>query len=315
MIVNDEERSIDFSQNPSGELDEAVLTRLRDALISNDHYSKLVFNNNRLDEDAVGILGAILKGPTPIESLCLSSCRVRDLDFIHIANALCVRKTLKHLDLSKNPDITSAAAPDIARVIRTLPSLREVLLIGTGLKPANCSKIVAAVERNSSLKVLVLPYTVGFRVLDRVRNVLEGRSDAKVEDLVKADKAVKAAPSLVESAGTGAPDPTLGRRKKSPLSGLLLPPIVASQLEGQGFTSELCHPSNALQRMEFRCWADPAIKNAAVHLHVLDKRCNLLEAHQQELRERIRAKRGLDEKNRAAKRQSRYRGRDASASL
>ncbi|RNF06423.1 hypothetical protein TraAM80_03890 [Trypanosoma rangeli] len=307
MIADNRERSIDFSPNPSGELDEEVLTRLRDALNSNDHYSKLIFNNNRLSDEAVGILAAILKGSTLIEYLSLSSCQVRDVDVMRIANALCVKKALRHLDLSNNPNISSAAAPDIARVIRTLPLLREVLLIGTGLQPAGCSKIVAAAEQNSSLKVLVLPYTVGFRILDRVRNVIEKRVDAKVEDLVKVEKAVKRAePSLTDSPGTCDLGPTVSPWKENILPRLLLPPLTPSQRGGPMPTAELYCPTNSLRMMEFRCWADPAVKNAAVYLHELDKRCHLLEAHRQEKRERICAKRDVEGKNRAANRQLRY---------
>ncbi|PBJ80883.1 hypothetical protein TcG_01052 [Trypanosoma cruzi] len=317
MIVNNDERSIDFSQNPSGELDDEVLTSLRDALQGNDNYCKLVFDNNRLNDDAIGILAAILKGSTPIEHLSLSSCQFRDVDFTHIANALCVKKVLRHLDLSKNPEITSAAAADLSRVIRTLPSLRTLLLIGTGLQPKNCSNILAALKQSPSLKVVELPYTVGFKVLDSFRKLLEERNGDELEDSQKKKKK-KAAKS--EAAPTDSGDGVFccsrcDTWKATSMPRLVLPPIHASQTAGQKPLSKSCGPSNSLRMMEFRCWADPAVKNAAVHLHVLDKRCHLWEVYQKEKKEKILARRGVDEKNRAVKVRSRYGGHDACPNL
>ncbi|EKF37779.1 hypothetical protein MOQ_002018 [Trypanosoma cruzi marinkellei] len=318
MIINNEERCIDFSQNPSGELDDEVLTSLRDALQENDNYCKLVFDNNHLNDDAIGILAAILKGSTPIEHLSLSSCRFRDVDFTHIANALCVKKVLRHLDLSKNPDITSVAAADLARVIRTLPSLRTLLLIGTGLQQKNCSHIIAALKQSYSIKVVELPYTVGFKVLDSVRKILEERTSDELEESQEKKKnktTVKseATPTDLGDGGFSCSKSDLWETVSIPK--LVLPPIHASQRAEQNPLSKSCDPHNCLRMMEFRCWADPAVKNAAVHLHVLDKRCHLWEVYQKERKEKLLARRGVDEKNRAVKVRSRYCGHDACPNL
>ncbi|KEG12896.1 hypothetical protein DQ04_01351190 [Trypanosoma grayi] len=295
MIVNAEKRTIDFSNNPTGKLDGEILTNLRDALNHNDSFCRLVFNNNQLAEDAIGILAAILKGRTPIEHLSLTSCNLHDVDVMLIANAVCARKVLKYLDLSKNPGITSASVPDIARMIRIIPSLQTVMLSGTSLEGRSCAKILDALERSQRLSVLELPYTVGFKILDSARNIIEKREKerpAAADKNVLAEDKVPVRRVLIGSLAENATDPW--RRRLLPR---LVPPQGDQTSRGSlAPSARPQNPANSLQMMEFRHWADPAVKNAAVHLHVLDKRCHLLEVHKQERRERIQARCGLGER-------------------
>ncbi|ORC78779.1 uncharacterized protein TM35_000072250 [Trypanosoma theileri] len=304
MIVDEARHFIDFSNYPGGVLDEEILSQLRDALNCNDHFCKLVFNNNRLTDDAVGTLAAILKGRTPIEYLSLEACDLRDVDILHIANAVCTRKALKFIDLRRNPAITSEALPDIARMIRSVPTLTTILMRGTSLQPHNCAEIMDALEQSSSVKVMELPYTVGYRVLDNVKRIIS-KNNMEYLDSTSSDKNEKR--RVAATIGSTSMETSNKRRKKTleptTLPKLVPPPPVAFSAEMPPTEVRSTPPlspsllqqksKSTVEMMEFRHWADPAIKNAAAHIYVLDQRCQLLEMHKQEKRERLLAKRGL----------------------
>ncbi|KAG8348556.1 hypothetical protein ERJ75_000730700 [Trypanosoma vivax] len=273
MFVDQGNRTIDFSRNPAGVLNARVLTALRDSLNSTEYFNRLVFDNNRLTEEAIGVLAAILKGSTPIEYLSLRSCNLNDLDIVNIVHPLCFRKVLRHLDLSRNPGITSSSIPEIARAIRTIPTLESVFMLGTDLQERNCKFILSALE-TSSVSVLELPYTVGFRVLDGVREIIESKKAIEKPPNQRDMRAMAPVPCNARQ---------LPRGVVAPLRDIMprTPPVLD--------TRELHNTApNSLESVDIRHWADPAVKNAVMYMHTLDKRCSLLEMRKQE---RLAAKR------------------------
>nr|CCD12134.1 unnamed protein product [Trypanosoma congolense IL3000] len=282
MLIDHEHRAIDFSDNTTGKLSVHILKRLRDAIDCNDFYCNLVFDNNVFTDDALGILAAILKGCNPIERLSLRSCNLTDLELVHLAQAICTRKSICHLDLSKNPGITSSSCAEITRIIQNVPSLESLLLIGTGLQEKGCSYILQALERNPTIRVLELPFTVGYRVLDKARLIIEK----------KTNKPEKAGDTLEGSKASHVDD---NRMQHSQLlkSSVCLPSLEYLPLTrmSKGFGNK-CNNSYVEDLLELPQWADPSIMNAAVYLKVLDKRCEMLDEHIKDRHRRMLARRG-----------------------
>ncbi|KAH9580089.1 hypothetical protein LSM04_007787 [Trypanosoma melophagium] len=316
MIVDETRHFIDFSDNPEGLLDGEILAQLRDAISSNNHFCKLVFNNNRLTDDAIGTLAAILRGRTPIEYLSLESCDLRDVDITPLVNAICAKKALKYINLRRNPNITSDAIADIARMIRTVPTLSTILLRGTSLESNNCAELMDALEHSPFMQVVELPYTVGYRVLDGVRKVLRKDRTKSLDNTYNAKRQKRK--TTVAIGGTCIESNNKRRNETREMQSLpkLVPPPCNTFPAGTSLTKVpqerqpppplLIQPTRTLEMIEFRNWADPALKNAAVHLYVLDMRCQLLETHKQERRERLLAKRGIGTRQNAAEWSTQY---------
>ncbi|AAZ11957.1 uncharacterized protein TEOVI_000564200 [Trypanosoma equiperdum] len=284
MIIDHERRAIDFSDNTTFVLDSNVLQRLRDAICSNDFYCNLVFDHNTFTDDAIGILAAILKGSNPIESLSLRSCSLKDLDIIHLAHAICTRKCLVHLDLSKNPGITSASSPEIGRIIQGVPTIKSIHLVGTGILEKNSSHLISALEGCFSLQVLELPFSVGYRVLDRTRELLKkNKTLSDVSDGLPE----KAGRILMSQDSSEVGFFRQIRSHARSLKPQIIPSLATSDTESKRASNGYLASFPHLQQ-----WVDPALMNAAMYIKVLDKRCNMLDEHLSEKRNRILARRG-----------------------
>lgn len=171
-VIDRHNRAIDLSSQRSA-IDATVLDQLRGALHLNDFFIHLNLSHNALGDHNVAMLCAIIKGKTFLETLELSDCALTDRDFsLYLIPAIIARRKLKSLDVSKNERLTDVSIDSLCQLISE-GELQSLRLVGTSLSRLAGRRIAEVMERNDTLEVCELPFTVGYDVINRVELLLQ----------------------------------------------------------------------------------------------------------------------------------------------
>ncbi|CCW61575.1 unnamed protein product [Phytomonas sp. EM1] len=207
-VVDRQSNRIDLSHQ-DGAVDASVLEQLRHALHLNKFFLHLDLSYNVLDAECISMLCTIIKDKSYLKTFSLVSCGITDkmLTF-QLVPAFCTRGVqIAMLDLNKNEGITDKGIDSICHLLRVV-NILDLRLSGTLINPKSAKKLLKALESNTTLEHLELPFTVGFEVLNRAklllrRNLRQGK-DPNHAELADGSKLLP----KVEGTPSGSPDNT-----------------------------------------------------------------------------------------------------------
>ena len=91
-----------------------------------------------------------------LDRLHLSNCNITDNGVRYICECLTKNQTLTELDISYNPQITSASTSTIAELINTTKSLTELRLHDTSVNNDDIKTICTTLIKNTMIQTLYL---------------------------------------------------------------------------------------------------------------------------------------------------------------
>ncbi|CCW68126.1 unnamed protein product [Phytomonas sp. Hart1] len=171
-IVDRQSNRIDLSHQ-NGAVDASVLEHLRHALHLNSFFFHLDLSYNTLDSESASMLCTIFKDKNSLKTFSLGSCGITDKMFtFQLVPALCAREVpILLLDLSKNDGITDKSIDALCHFLQ-VANILDLRLSGTKINPKSAKVLLKALESNTTLEHLELPFTVGFGVLNRAKVLL-----------------------------------------------------------------------------------------------------------------------------------------------
>ena len=117
---------------------------------------KLNISNTPLDSKHVSTLSEILPDNKTMTNLQLSNCNITDNSVRYIYEGLTKNQTLTLLDISDNPQITSASTSTIAELINTTKSLRYLHVDNISFIDDDLKTICTALHSNTTIQKLRL---------------------------------------------------------------------------------------------------------------------------------------------------------------
>ena len=132
------------------------IKQISDALFTNTTLKFLSLINVTITDEDTSNLSTMLSINKTLDRLELSNCNITDNGVRYICEGLTKNQTLTWLDISYNPQITSASTSTIAELINTTKSLTELYLHGTSLNNDDIKTICTSLIENITIRGLYL---------------------------------------------------------------------------------------------------------------------------------------------------------------
>ena len=117
---------------------------------------KLNISNTPLDSKHVSTLSEILSDNKTMIDLQLTNCNITDNGVRYICEGLTKNQTLTELDISDNPQVTSASTSTIAELINTTKSLRYLRVKNISFTDDDLKTICTSLHSNTTIQTLML---------------------------------------------------------------------------------------------------------------------------------------------------------------
>ena len=117
---------------------------------------ELNLSNTPLDSKHVSTLSEILPDNKTMIELQLTNCNITDNGVRYICEGLTKNQTLTRLDISDNPQVTSASTSTIAELINTTKSLRYLCVNNISFTDDDLKTICTALHSNTTIQKLLL---------------------------------------------------------------------------------------------------------------------------------------------------------------
>ena len=132
------------------------IKQISDALFTNTTLESLSLINVTITDEDTSNLSTMLSINKTLDRLHLTNCNITDNGVRYLCESLTKNQTLTLLDISDNPQITSASTSTIAELINTTKSLTELRLYGTSLNNDDIKTICTELIENTTLQTLYL---------------------------------------------------------------------------------------------------------------------------------------------------------------
>ena len=132
------------------------IKQISDALFTNTTLEVLSLINVTMTDEDTSNLSIMLSINKTLDKLYLSNCNITDNGVRYICEVLTKNQTLTWLDISENPQITSASTSTIAELINTTKSLTELRLYGTSLNNDDIKTICTSLIENTTIQTLYI---------------------------------------------------------------------------------------------------------------------------------------------------------------
>ena len=132
------------------------IKQISDALFTNTTLKVLLLNNVTITDEDTSNLSTMLSINKTLDRLQLINCNITDNGVRYICEGLTKNQTLTDLDISENPQITSASTSTIAELINTTKSLTELRLDNTSLNNDDIKTICTELIENTTIQTLYL---------------------------------------------------------------------------------------------------------------------------------------------------------------
>ena len=132
------------------------IKQISDALFTNTTLKSLSLINVTITDEDTSNLSTMLSINKTLRILRLYNCNITDNGVRYICEGLNKNQTLTVLNISYNPQITSASTSTIAELINTTKSLTELNLHGTSLNNDDIKTICTELIENTTLQTLYL---------------------------------------------------------------------------------------------------------------------------------------------------------------
>ena len=132
------------------------IKQISDALFTNTTLKFLSLNNVTITDEDTSNLSTMLSINKTLRILRLSNCNITDNGVQYICEGLNKNQTLTGLNISYNPQITSASTSTIAELINTTKSLTELYLDNTSLNNDDIKTICTELIKNTTIQTLYL---------------------------------------------------------------------------------------------------------------------------------------------------------------
>ena len=142
--------AICYSSLPGG------IKQISDALFTNTTLDTLSLINVTITDEDTSNLSTMLSINKTLDKLYLINCNITDNGVRYICEGLAKNQTLTELNISYNPQITSASTSTIAELINTTKSLTELHLHGTSLNNDDIKIICTELIKNTTIQTLYL---------------------------------------------------------------------------------------------------------------------------------------------------------------
>ena len=130
--------------------------QISDALFTNTTLKTLLLLNVTITDEDTSSLSTMLSINKTLDKLSLTNCNITDNGVRYICEGLTKNQTLTGLNISYNPQITSASISTIAELINTTKSLTVLLLHGTSLNDDDIKTICTELIENMTIQELHL---------------------------------------------------------------------------------------------------------------------------------------------------------------
>ena len=132
------------------------IKKISDALFTNTTLKVLTLINVTITDEDTSNLSNTLSINKTLDKLELRNCNITDNGVRYIYDGLTKNQTLTLLDISDNPQITSASTSLIAKLINTTRSLTELRLLDTSLNNNNIKSMCTELIKNTTIQELHL---------------------------------------------------------------------------------------------------------------------------------------------------------------
>ena len=132
------------------------IKKISDALFTNTTLKVLTLINVTITDEDTSNLSNTLSINKTLDKLELRNCNITDNGVRYIYDGLTKNQTLTLLDISDNPQITSASTSLIAKLINTTRSLTELRLLDTSLNNDNIKSMCTELIKNTTIQELHL---------------------------------------------------------------------------------------------------------------------------------------------------------------
>ena len=132
------------------------IKQISDALFTNTTLKVLSLINVTITDEDTSNLSTMLSINKTLDKLYLSNCNIADNGVQYICEGLNKNQTLTLLDISYNPQITSASISTIAELINKTKSLTELCLYDTSLNNDDIKTICTELIENTTIQTLYL---------------------------------------------------------------------------------------------------------------------------------------------------------------
>ena len=132
------------------------IKQISDALFTNTTLKLLSLTNVTITDEDTSNLSTMLSNNKTLNKLYLSNCNIADNAVRYICEGLTKNQTLTWLNISYNPQITSASTTTIAELINTTNSLTDLQLDNTSLNNDDIKTICTSLVENTTIQKLYL---------------------------------------------------------------------------------------------------------------------------------------------------------------
>ena len=132
------------------------IKQISDALFTNTTLEVLSLTNVTITDEDTSNLSTMLSINKTLDKLELTNCNITDNGVRYICEGVTKNQTLTLLDISYNPQITSASTSTIAELINTTKSLTKLQLDNTSLNNDDIKTICIALVENTTIQKLYL---------------------------------------------------------------------------------------------------------------------------------------------------------------
>ena len=132
------------------------IKQISDALFTNTTLKLLSLINVTITDEDTSNLSTMLSINKTLEVLQLTNCNITDNVVRYICEGLTKNQTLTLLDISYNPQITSASTSTIAELINTTKLLTKLHLNNTSLNNDDIKTICTTLIENTTIQTLYL---------------------------------------------------------------------------------------------------------------------------------------------------------------
>ena len=117
---------------------------------------RISINNTKITKDVILLLSHKITNNTSLETLWTSGDSINDDGVIALTQSLINNKTITHLDLSYNPDITSTSAQSLAELLLYNHTLSALSLCRTNIDTDGVLVLMESLRTNNTLRTLYL---------------------------------------------------------------------------------------------------------------------------------------------------------------
>lgn len=301
-----------------------VLEKLRMALHRNEMFNHLVLSDNYLNDDCIATVSALIKDRNFIVKYEMENCSINDRQLtLHLVPALLLKKRVTSLFIDRNTDLTDECVDSLCQLM-VETNLTELTVVGAKLTERGGEKIANALERTSVMTLCKMPFSVGFKVLDRIKLLIRRN---KTQFSAMGRPMVHQAPEFVSSpeewnykdqqaiqryhSKKQRREALIQGRQSNPHNGfqggLTLPHLrseATSHLYDPG-SRQVNSPRVRNTRSMINSWADPSVKHTFLSLNMLEERSKLRTRYRKIKASENHADNGLDPESVAHARQAR----------